>query len=510
MSDEELTSQQNPVRMWGLIGGVVASVLFLLLFDLDPAHPEITRTAAVVLLMAVWWITDAIPLWATALLPVFLFPFFGIMSGKKVSSLYFNEVIFLFLGGFLVALCMERWNLHKRIALKILLFFGANPRGILLGFMTATAFLSMWVSNTASTMLMLPIIIAVILKLEESVGVAPIKKYAVGLLLGTAYSASIGGVATLVGTPPNPVLVKVFAINFPQAPEISFASWFAFALPVSVAFIAFVYFYLAWFFKPGTEISIDKEEFQREHDELGKTTFEEKVVFAVFTSLAILWLSRADINIGTVSIPGWANLFPNPSDVNDGTIAIAMATIFFLVPSKALPGERIADWDMVQKLPWGIILLFGGGFALASGFKDSGLSTWLGNQLASLHEFNPVTIVATISLMSTFITELTSNTATAQILLPILASLAVAIKLNPLLIMLPATMSVSFAFMLPVATPPNAIVFGAGRIRIIDMAKAGLILNIAGGIIITAAAFILGPIVFGIDLGTFPDWAVQK
>jgi sodium-dependent dicarboxylate transporter 2/3/5 len=498
---------QNRARRIGLIAGPVAALLFHIFIDLDPARPQIGNTAAVVILMAIWWITEAVPLWLTALLPVFLFPFFGIMPGKKVSSLYFNHVIFLFLGGFMVALAMERWNLHKRIALKILLVLGANPKGILLGFMAGTWFLSMWVSNTASTMLMVPIVLAVVLKLEDTIGKEETSRYSTGLFLGIAYSASIGGVATLVGTPPNPILVKIFSINFPGAPEITFASWFAFAFPVSVIFLSFAWLYLSRIFKPAAPIAFDRNDFRKEYDSLGPMSFEEGVVFTIFVSLALLWLSRGDISFASFTLPGWSNIFSNPSFITDGTIAIAMASLFFIIPSKAKPGEMIADSEMIQRLPWGIILLFGGGFALASGFKESGLSEWLGYRLGGVGIFSPKTIVFSISMVCTFLTELTSNTASAQIILPILASLAVALKVHPLLLMVPATMAQSFAFMLPVATPPNAIVFGSGRIRIIDMVKAGFALNIIGVVIITIAAFTLGPIVFDIDLSVFPPWA---
>jgi len=491
-----------------LILGPVISALFILIFDLSPGHPEVTRTAAVAILMAVWWITEAVPLAVTALLPIVLYPLLGIMNGKTVAPIYFNHIIFLFIGGFIVALAMEKWNLHKRIALYILVKFGKKPSRILLGFMVATAFLSMWISNTATTMMMLPIAMAIILRFEKMMGKDKVKKYSVGLFIGLAYSASIGGIATLVGTPPNPALVRIFSISFPEAPEISFASWFLFALPVSILFLAFLWIFLVRrFFRDEGDRELDAEIFREQVQELGPMSYEEKIILTDFILLILLWLFRADIKFGLFMIPGWSRLFANPKFINDGTVAIAMSIILFMLASRKRPGEKIMEWKTASKLPWNIVLLFGGGFALASGFKESGLSQWLGTQLTWVSHLHPLFIVVVICLVITFLTELTSNTATAQMLLPIIASLAVAIKLNPLFLMVPATLSCSFAFMLPVATPPNAIVFGSERLKIIDMVKTGIWMNFAGVIFTTAAIFILGKIVFGIDLSSLPAWA---
>ncbi|MDH5636875.1 MAG: SLC13 family permease [Nitrospinota bacterium] len=506
--DEKTNPNNNtPAQLIGLVAGPIVAGLFLIFFDPDPQRPEVGRMAAVAALMAIWWLFEAVPLYVTALLPVFVFPLLGIMSGKTVSSQYFNWVIFLFLGGFLVALAMERWSLHRRIAINVLLVLGGNPYGIMLGFMVAAGFLSMWISNTASTMMMIPVIMAVVMKLEETSGKENVDRYSKGLLLGVAHAASIGGVATLVGTPPNPAFLKIFSIHFPNGPEISFAQWFAFACPISIVFIAFLWFYLSWSYKPTGPFLVDKEEFRKQHKALGPMKYEEKVVALVFTSLAILWLTRKDINFGLFVMPGWSRLLDNPGYFNDGATAIAMATILFLIPSKNEPGSRVLDWQAVNRLPWGIVLLFGGGFALAHGFKESGLSVWVGLQLDGVKVLHPFIVVACVCLLATFLTELTSNTATTQIMLPILASLSVAAQIDPLLIMIPATISHSFAFMLPVATPPNAIVFGVGRLTVMDMAKTGLVLNLFGALLLLIAAYVLLPVIFGVDPGVFPDWA---
>jgi len=510
-SKENLSQQDGLIRKIALIGGPILSIALVLFIDLDPGHPEVTRTAAVALLMAIWWITEAIPLAVTALLPIVLYPTLGIMNGKTVAPIYFNHIIFLFIGGFIVALAMQRWNLHKRIALRILLWFGIRPRGMLLGFMVATAFLSMWISNTATTMMMVPIVLAIILNLEGIFDEKDLKKYSIGVFLGVAYSASIGGIATLVGTPPNLSFARIVAIHFPNVPEISFANWMLFALPISVIFLGIAWLYLAHFYCPGkSKAGLESDIFKNQYKELGNISFEEGIVLAVFVILALLWLFRADINIGVLTIPGWSQLFSNPKYINDGTVAIAMALLLFLIPAKSQSATRILEFGAISKLPWNIVLLFGGGFALASGFKASGLSLWFGNQLQGAASLHPIFLIAIICFTITFLTELTSNTATAEMLLPILAALGVAVKLNPLLLMIPGTLSCSCAFMLPVATPPNAIVFGTQRLRIKDMAKAGLALNIIGVIIITLFTYFIGRFVFGIDLSQFPDWAIMN
>jgi sodium-dependent dicarboxylate transporter 2/3/5 len=495
-----------------IIGGLVASILFLLFVDLEPGHPAVTRTAAVALLMAIWWITEAVPLAITSLLPLILFPTLGIMSGNVVAPLYINNIIFLFIGGFLVALAMQRWGLHKRIALRILLWFGIRPRGIILGLMVAAAFMSMWISNTATTMMMLPIVFAIVLNLEEAVGKSVVRKYAIAVLLAIAYGASIGGIATLVGTPPNLAFVRILDISFAKAPDITFTTWMMLAFPISLILLIFVWCLLVVFYCPKKSkfTGIDTELFKKQYRELGPLQFEEKVVLTDFVLLALLWLSRETLKIGNITIPGWSQLFGRPDFFDDGTVAIAMSFLLFLIPAKKQGFSRIMDWHAVAKLPWGIVLLFGGGFALASAFKESGLSLWFCNRLVGAGSLHPIILIAIICFMVTFLTEMTSNTATAQMLLPILASLAVAVRMNPLLLMIPGTISCSCAFMLPVATPPNAIVFGTDRLRIWDMARTGFLINLFGVVLVTVIMYFWGQTVFGIDITQFPDWAVLK
>lgn len=525
---DDSDNQRKPISIKqkiGLFAGPAAALSILICCDLDPEKAVVTRTAAIAVLMAIWWITEAIPIPATALLPVGLFPIAGIMTGKSVASTYFNSIIFLFIGGFIMALAMQKWNLHRRIALRIILLIGSGPRRILLGFMVATAFLSMWISNTATAMMMVPIAMAVIVKLRELnegniAGDSPDENgrsggkllgFPAGLMIGIAYSASIGGVATLIGTPPNLSFSRIFEIYFPEAPEITFATWFAFGLPLSIFLLIVAWLLLIVLFVRRTSLkSVDSSLFRQELSKMGRMSYEEKVVMILFSLMAVLWLFRKDIPIGAFTMPGWSSLMPVPAFVDDGTVAIFIAILLFVIPSRSRAGDRIMEWSTASKLHWGIILLFGGGFALAGGFKESGLSIWVADQLTGLEDVAPAFLIASTCTLLTFLTELTSNTATTEMILPLLGSLAVSISINPLLLMIPATLSASCAFMLPVATPPNAIVFGSGEVRMIDMIRGGIVLNLIGVATITAFIYLLGLTIFNIDLAQFPEWAIPK
>ncbi len=506
--ENHVNSKSTKVQQWALIIAPLISLAIILFADLDPENRKVTYTFAIALLMAIWWITEAIPLAVTALIPVVLFPLFGVVDGKTISAMYFNHLIFLFIGGFIMAFAMERWHLHRRIALKILLLVGVSPGRILLGFMLATSFLSMWMSNTATAMMMVPIALSIILKLEESLGEVKMGKYSIGLLLGIAYSASIGGIATLVGTPPNLSFARIISIVFPEMPDISFANWFIFALPATILLFIAAWLLLYFMYKPKSSWeNIQLNDFIKEYDALGKAKIEEKIVLVLFITLASLWIFRSGFSIGSFVIPGWSQLFNAPSYLNDGTVAIFIALLLFIIPSKSKKGERIMNWETANKIPWNIVLLFGGGFALAQGFVDSGLSVWFGEQLAGLANVEPIVLTLANVTMMSLLTELTSNVATTEMILPILAGLATAIKINPLLLMIPATLAASLAFMLPVATPPNAIIFGTNRIKIKDMVKTGILLNITGIIIATLVMYFWGTVVFEIDVTVFPEWA---
>ncbi|MBI2424488.1 MAG: SLC13/DASS family transporter [Candidatus Hydrogenedentes bacterium] len=498
-------------RNWNrsvLAAGLLCAFVFIFLVDLVPGNALASRTAAVAIVMALWWITGALPLAATALIPLFAFPLLGVMSAGDVAAQFANDTIYLFFGGFMVALAMQYWDLHRRIALRLLLLFGVRPGALLLGFMAPTFLISMWISNTATAMMMTPIALSIVMKMEEQRHTPEMARFATGLLLAIAYSASIGGIATLIGTPPNLSLVRIFAITFPDAPEIDFVTWFIFAFPLSVSLLLLLWGLLVWRYAPKHgALSIDSNVIREQYAALGKTTCEQWVVLAVFLALAVLWLTRGNIAIGTLQLTGWAAFFPNPAYVRDGTVAVAMAVLLFVIPSRAEPGRAILDWKTASQMPWDILLLFGGGFALAQAFSDSGLALAIGQQLTGLSGYSPLFMLVVICLCVTFLTELTSNAATTEMLLPIMASLGVAMGMHPLFLMVPVTITCSCAFMLPVATPPNAIVFASGQIRVAEMARTGLILNLAGVAVVCAFMMLLGTRVFGIAFGALPSWA---
>jgi len=479
----------------GFIVGIVGFITISFLFNLDKDNPLVSYTMGITFLMATWWILEVIPLAITALIPIILFPIFGIANGKEISSAYFNDIIFLFIGGFMIALAMQKWNLHTRIALNILQKTGVSPTRIVAGFMIASAFLSMWISNTATTMMMLPIAISILNELENNFAKKDLQKYSIALLLAIAYSSSIGGIATLVGTAPNMVLVKIFSITFPNSPDISFGQWMIFAFPLSLSLliILLIFLYLYYFRKVKlNDVNKTNIIIKKQYKNLGKTSYEEKIVMIIFILFAGLLLFRKDIIIGNFTIYGWSNIFNYPKFINDGTIAIFTGVLMFTIPSKNKKNDFILDWETTKKIPWDIILLFGGGFALATGFISSGLSLWIGNELSNIIGNNYLINIIIVTSVMIFLTEVTSNTATTQILLPVIAAMAVSVGNNPLLLMIPATIAASMAFMLPVATPPNAIVFSSGKIKISEMAKTGLVMNIIAIIVVSLFVWLVG------------------
>lgn len=542
----------------GLWLGPVVFLLMLAFVDLDPANPLVTRMAAIVLLMAIWWTTEAIPLAATALLPIVLFPFMGIMRGRElqaanridlenatfsdglsaadfdiifpnVANQYMDWIILLFLGGFIIAKSVEKWNLHKRIALNILRVIGGQPHRLVLGFMIATGFLSMWLSNTATAMMMMPMGMSLILLYEElnakivaDGGVIHERadNFALTLLLGIAYSASIGGFATLIGTPPNGVLVTQMTQLFPEAPDITFLSWMVFALPMSTCYMLIAWVVLTRLvfpLPPSTPFS-GRDFIRGEIQKLGPMSGEEKRVAVVFGSAALLWMTRKERLFGAdIDIFGWSHYLdsflvwlgssPVGYMIDDGTVSIAMALTLFIIPANKEIGGRLMDWEDAKSLPWGILLLFGGGLAIAKGFGTSGLSLYIAAQLQSaLGDANPLVIVMSTAAFITSLTEVMSNTATISLAVPIMSSMAQALEIHPLLLLLPTTLAASCAFMLPVSTPPNAIVYGSGRVPIMKMVIAGIWLDIISVLILTGFVYTLGHFTFDV-LGPFPAWA---
>lgn len=497
-----------------LLGPVVAAAMMIFL-DLKPGHPEVTAMAAVALWMAIWWVTEVLPLAATALIPAVMFPLLGIMPEIDVASKYFNSTIMLFLGGMIIALAMEKWDLHKRIALVLIRFVGLGPGRLTLGFMIATCFLSAWVSNTATAMMMLPIALAVISKLEEEGDSPGLRRFEVGLLLSIAFAASVGGLATLVGTPPNLAFIEIYNISFPQAPEISFSRWSLFAMPFSLAFLALIWLYIRWAYCRHFKGATGKTGvFLEELKALGPMSIEERAVGIIFALTAVLWMTRSSMEFGSFTFPGWGGLFQHVDAAgnvvayaNDGTVAVTMAVVLFLIPTAKPHHGMLVTAKELARLPWGILLLFGGGFALAGGFQASGLSAWCGEYLTSLSGMPTILMVFAIVILMAFLTNLTSNTASTQMILPVLVTLAIAIQVNPLLLMIPATLAASCAFMMPAATPPNAIVFGSNRLTVAQMSQAGIVLNIIAVVLIVVAMLTLGRWVFGIDMLVMPEWA---
>ena len=469
--------------------------------------------AGVVILMACFWIGEVVPIEVTALFPLIGLPILGIAGSREAAAPYADHIIFLFLGGFLIATAMQRWNLHHRIALAITLKVGTSPRRLVLGFMVATAFLSMWISNTATTIMMFPIALAVVTEIieEKSAGEERKKNIAPALMLGIAYSASVGGIATLIGTPPNAIFAGSVKKLFPGAEEISFSQWLGVGLTFAAIFIPLIWLYLVRISLPVPKGSgkVGRELIRRELEKLGPWSRGEKIVFSIFIITALLWAFRRPIAIGWLVIPGWSGLLPDPKMIHDSTVAIVMSFLLFLIPVDWKKKEFAMNWEWALKIPWGVLILLGGGFSLAKGVQASGMAEWLGNGLTIFQGIHPVLLVLIICLTMTFLTEVTSNTATTTLMMPILACLSQALRVHPFLLMIPATMSASCAFMLPVATPPNAIVFGSGHITIPLMARAGLWINITGAIVITIATFALVCPVFDISLDIIPTWALN-
>ncbi len=494
-SKNKQTGQEyGPRQRIGLFLGPLLFILTLLMPTPEGMSNDAQRILAGTIWMAAWWITEALPIPVTSLLPIILFPITGAMSVGQVTAPYANPNVFLFLGGFMIAVCMEKWNLHRRIALLIISLVGTSPNRLILGFMIATGFLSMWISNTATTMMMLPIGLAVILQFatlikEREIQGIDVRKgrfnFGTCLMLCIGYSASIGGVATLIGTPPNIIFAgaaeELFGVT------IGFAQWMAYGLPISIVFMLIAWFYMTRIAYPSgiNEISGSREVIREQLKKLGPTSKEEKLIAAVFIFVALAWISRSFV---------LEAIFPL---ISDALIAILGAVITFVIPVNLARGKFLNDWETAIKVPWGILILFGGGLAIAAGFSDSGLAEWIGLQLVVLEGSSMFIIMLAVVAMVVYLTEITSNTATTSMMMPIMAALAAAISAHPFTMMITAATAASYAFMLPVATPPNAVIFGSGYITIPQMARAGFWLNILAVLIITLFAYLWLPIVFG-------------
>ena len=484
--------KNNTSARIGLILGPTLFVLILLFFHPEGLSKEANAILASTVWIAVWWITEAIPIAVTALLPIVLFPLTGGLDLKVTTAAFGHRYIFLYIGGFMIAIAIERWNLHKRIALTIINFIGSDVTRIILGFMLATAFMSMWISNTATAVMMLPIGMAIIAQLRDNPATEEDENLIFGkaLMLAIAYSASIGGMATLIGTPPNLVLAGI--VQELYGVEISFSQWFMFGLPISIVLLFLCWQYLTRFafkFKQKT-FPGGKAEIKRLLNELGKISYEEKVVLVVFVTTALLWIFRAQLQY---FIP----------KLDDTIIAMMSGITLFLLPVKNRT-RKIITWEEAVKMPWGIILLFGGGMALAAGFQSSGLAKWLGSQITLLQGVHLFLLVIFIIAAVNFLTEITSNLATTAMLLPVLAPMAFSLGVHPYILMVAATVAASCAFMLPVATPPNAVVFGSGYLRIPDMVSKGIWMNLLSIILLSLIVYFVLPMLWDFDPTVFP------
>lgn len=536
------SSSQDVTARVGMIGGIV--LFFVIWMMPTPAgmSPEAQRLLAITATMSAFWLTQAIPIGATSLIPIIMFPLLGIQRPDDVSNAYINKMTFLFLGGFIIALGIERWGLHQRMALHIVKLLGTSLRRVILGFMFATAFLSMWISNTASTLLMTPIAIALVVSLQDAIGGSsirdpkeleathgvdrngPLGPFGISLMLGIAWAASIGGLTTLVGTITNVQFVGLWEAAFPEGPEISAGKWLTTFAPVGFALIL-----LAWgmlvFRMPTPGKGIERSFFSERLKALGKPSQAEWTMLAVFAATALLWTFRKPLQFGSEPLlPGWSSavswflqtkLGASPEfakgAVHDSSVAIGMSILMFMLPSgKREDGRslRIMDWDTAVKLPWQILLLVGGGFAIAGAFEQTGLAEWVGDAFAAtVGNWQTWAVIMAVCLMLTFLTEFATNVVVVSVILPVLAEASLRLNVDPRLLMLPAAASASCAFMLPIGTPPNAIVFSSGILTMGDMARKGFLLNLIGVLLMTiATVFYLVP-AFGISTDGLPEWA---
>lgn len=494
-----------------VVGRILGPLLALAVYFLLPEDPALTAdarsVAAVATLIAIWWMTEALPLAVTSLLPLVLLPLTGAVQVSAAAAPYASPIVFLFMGGFVIALSLQRWNLHRRIALLVLRAVGTKPRTIVLGIMVATGFLSMWVNNTATTVMMIPIALSLTVLAAPGLGDGSpgeglkalakdkdSRNFTLSMLLGVAYSASIGGLGTPVGSTPNLILMGYLNESMPER-SISFAQWMLIGIPTSWSFLLIGWLVLTRLVFPTKlkEVAGGREQVRGQLSELGPMSRQEWSVTAVFVSAALLWVFR-----GALKDIGWlTELLPFLPRLTDEMIAIAAAVVLFLLPGKGR--KALLDWDTVQKgIPWGALLLFGGGLSLAAAVQSSKLNTYIGNNVTGLGALPVLLLIASVCILILLLTELTSNTATAATFIPVLAAVALSVGIDPLLMLIPAAMAASCAFILPVGTPPNAIVYGTGYVPISQMIRAGVVMNVVGVVLITGAVMLLGRPLLGI------------
>ncbi|MDH3546946.1 MAG: DASS family sodium-coupled anion symporter [Gammaproteobacteria bacterium] len=487
--ESEEPSEERPRETYRLVGRILGPTVFVIMLAADQwqdvMNVEAWRAAAIGLWMAIWWATEAIPVPVTAFLPLVIFAPLGIADLRDAAAPYANPIIYLFLGGFMMALALERWNLHRRIALAILDRTGTDGKRLIGGFMFVCAMLSMWMTNTSTTMMLLPIVLSVISVIHDNVTDLSDKArsdFQIAMLLGLAYSASIGGLATLVGTPPNALLIGFLADNYGL--EISFARWMLVGIPVTFVMLPIAWLVLTRLLHPvniPASEAVDKH-LHRLREELGPMTTAEKRVAVIFAAVIFCWMTRRPLTELT-----------GLTGVSDPGIVMTAAVLLFLLPSGNPTQPRLMTWEDAVRLPWGVLILFGGGLSLAAAVSNTGLALWLGESLAPLNAIGLAALVVAAVTLVIFLTELTSNLATTATLLPVMGAIALQAGLPPLILTVPITIAASCAFMLPVATPPNAIVFATGQVTIPQMVRAGLALNLIGIVIVTIIALYVAP-----------------
>ena len=478
----------------GLILGPILFLVIMIFVDAEGLSFEAKCILASTAWMAIWWVTECVPISVTALLPIVLFPLTGGMDLATTTAAYGHKLVFLFVGGFLIALAIEKWHLHKRLALNIIRFTGSNKSRVILGFMLATAFLSMWISNTATSIMILPVGLAIISQLKDDPKTVENENEVFGksLMIAIAYSASIGGMATLIGTPPNMVLAGVVEESY--GIKLNMFDWMKFGVPLSsfLLFVCWLYLTKIAFKFKNEEFSAGKEEILRQINKLGRFSNEEIKVLIVFTLTALGWIFRGSIE----------TIFPM---IDDTIIAIFFAVTLFIIPTKnQKTNTTLLVWNDTVKLPWGILILFGGGMAIASAFGKSGLALWIADLLTNLNDVSLFLIILIIVTSINLLTEVTSNMATTAMLLPVLVTIALAIDVHPYFLLVAATLAASCAFMLPISTPPNAVVFGSGFLKIEDMFKKGVWMNLISIITITLVVYYTLPYVFEMTAELLP------
>ncbi|GKT23221.1 sodium-dependent high-affinity dicarboxylate transporter, putative [Aduncisulcus paluster] len=554
---EQQKSSAPVGKIIGAIAGIIAAITCWCI-PMDPDNKEVQYCAGCVLLIAIFWMFEVLPLAVTAFLPLVLFPVFSLQEAKTVAGNYMKDTSFVFLGGFVMALAMQRWNLHTRLSLKVVVATGGRPKLLLFGMMAITWFLSMWISNTATVMAMMPNVLAIsdslekslgkdkvrkfslgmllgvaysasiggvvmammpnVLaisdSLEKSLGKDKVRKFSLGMLLGVAYSASIGGVGTLIGTPPNLFFRNILAETYidtdtGKGVSVSFSEWFFFAFPTALVLFLIVYVLFIFAFVPGKKnpMNIDMSDLKNKLALMGKASFEEKMVGVSFIILAFLWMFRKDLDFGSFKIPGWSSIYPDDKNfISDGTVAMFVSIMMFVIPAKNPDPEtgdktHIMEWKEMKKVPWDILFLFGGGFAISDCFSSSGLNVFIGDKFSGLDGVSPGVIIFVSIFVITFLTEVTSNTATSTVFLPVFAALANTLNQDPRAFMIPVAVACSFAFALPVATPCNLIVFGSKKITMGDMAKTGIVINFIAIALSTVLCIYYLPRIFGFTLG---------